>query len=184
MREQLDKNNYVLIDNFISPKKTKELEKEFSNYLYEYPELFQKDEQCPSSLAIYNYRTFLELLVEKTNFMSDLMGEPMLPTYVYSRIYKKGEVLAPHTDRGSCEVSVTLHLGSDGTKWPIFFTTPEGKKISLELKPGQAAIYLGCISEHWREKYKGNKYSQVFLHYVKSRGPNGKHYFDNLNRKN
>jgi len=39
-------------------------------------------------------------------------------------------------------------------------------------------IYLGRIASHWREEYKGSYYSQVFLHYVRSRGECSYAYFD------
>ena len=45
-------------------------------------------------------------------------GRKLLPTYSYMRIYKKGDVLADHRDRESCEISATLNLS--GEKWPIF----------------------------------------------------------------
>lgn len=42
-------------------------------------------------------------------------------------------------------------------------------------------IYLGKIAPHWREPYSGEYYSQVFLHYVRSRGDCSYAYFDKLN---
>jgi len=104
----------------------------------------------------------------------------MLPTYSYARLYKNGEVLKRHKDRGACEVSVTLHLGSDGVEWPIYFETPAGDTVSVNLKPGQAVIYLGCIAPHWRDVYEGSDYRQVFLHYVRARGENRHFYFDKI----
>jgi hypothetical protein len=72
-----------------------------------------------------------------------------------------------------------LHLGSDGTSWPICFTKPDGEVVSKDLKPGEAVIYLGCISEHWRENaFVGKEYGQVFLHYVRSKGKYVNHCFD------
>jgi hypothetical protein len=176
-RELLEENNYVLLDDFISPKKAKELYDNFIAYKNEYPELFTRDIQCPKSLAIYDYKPFVELLVEKIPYMSEKMGELMFPNYCYSRVYKKGEVLEKHTDRPACEISITLHLGGDH-KWLIYFTKPNGKIASVELKPGQAVMYQGIVSEHWRDEFKGKEYGQVFLHYVKSQGPNWMYYFD------
>src|SRR3982751_4657437 len=34
-------------------------------------------------------------------------GLQLFPTYTYFRVYKHGDVLKKHTDRGSCEVSVS-----------------------------------------------------------------------------
>jgi uncharacterized Rmd1/YagE family protein len=177
MNKILQDNNYLLIDNFISHEKALNLYNQFKEDIKSNPELFNYDPQCPKSLAIYDYRPFLELLIEKISFMSEIMGEPMFPTYCYSRLYKNDEVLEKHKDRNSCEVSVTLNLGGD-KDWDIFFTKPNGDIVSCNLKPGQAVIYLGIISEHWRNAFEGQEYGQVFLHYVKAKGENWIYYFD------
>jgi hypothetical protein len=178
MKNQLIENNYLIIDNFIDPDRAKGLYKLFKDDSQKYPNIFQHDEQCPKSLALYDWRWFVELLVEKCNFMSEIMQEPMLPTYSYARVYANGEVLKKHKDRPACEISVTCHLDSDGTDWEIYFTKPNGQEVSAILKPGQAVIYLGCLSEHWREAFTGEHYGQVFLHYVRSRAENWDCYFD------
>ena len=178
MNKNLDKNNYLVIEDFITPERAKELYKKLKSDSKEYPQYFTTDHQAPNSIAIYDYSWFVELLVEKTPLLTKLMKEPMLPTYSYSRIYSKGEELVKHTDRPACEISLTLHLGSDGTKWPIYFTAPDGEVVSVVLKPGQAVMYKGMVSEHWRDKFKGNHYAQVFLHYVRAHGEHSDCYFD------
>jgi hypothetical protein len=177
MIKQLKDNNYLFVDNFITTDKANKMYKQFQDDAKNFPESFVKDEQCPKSLAIYNYRWVLGLLAEKVAFMNKAVGEHLLPTYAYSRIYAKGEVLKKHKDRPACEVSVTLNLGGD-KDWDIYFTKPNGEVVSQNLKPGQAVIYLGMQSEHWRDAYKGKHYGQVFLHYVKLNGEYWNHCFD------
>lgn len=178
MNEYLKENNYVVVDNFLTTEEAKDLYGKFKQDSIDHPHLFSNDVQCPLSLAMYDYRWFVNLLVARLPVMHEVMGELMLPTYSYARVYANGEVLEKHTDRPACEVSVTLHLGSDGTPWPIYFTKPNGEVIGIEMKPGQAAIYLGMISQHWREEFKGEHYGQVFLHYVRSQGDYWDRYFD------
>ena len=48
----------------------------------------------------------------------------------------------------------------------------------LTLNVGDAAIYLGCEVEHWREEFKGDYQFQAFLHYVDKEGKNTEHYMD------
>lgn len=112
------------------------------------------------------------LLLCKKELMEKETGLSLLPTYAYWRMYTYGSYLKKHKDRPSCEISVTLHLGGD-KKWPIFV---EGK--SFLLKPGDAIIYRGCEQEHWREKFYGDWYSQLFIHYVNANGPNKEWYRD------
>lgn len=90
----------------------------------------------------------------------------LLPTYSFTRMYTKFATLKKHTDRPSCEVSVTVQLGSCGTEWPIFI---DNNPILLE--NGDAVIYLGMELEHWREEFIGDHHAQVFLHYVDKNGP-------------
>ena len=182
MNSQLQENNYVLIDNFISPEQAQQLYQTFKQDAIQ-GKLNYGDDQCPTSVYKYDYRWFVELLVNKCLSLSEFMGETMLPTYSYARRYAKGEVLKKHKDRPACEVSITLHLGSDGVPWPIYFTKPNGEVVGAELKPGQAAIYLGMESEHWRDAYQGDDYVQVFLHYVKAREDNWIYYFDKYKDK-
>lgn len=178
MREQLLENNYLVIGNFITPDEALVLCSEFKNDSKRVPEQFKHDEQCPIGLSMYDYKWFIQLMLARLPVMNEIMQELMLPTYSYARVYANGDELKKHTDRPACEVSVTLHLGSDGTKWPIWFTKPNGEKISYDLQPGQAVIYLGMVSEHWREKFEGKEYVQVFLHYVRFNGEHWDEYFD------
>ena len=111
--------------------------------------------------------------------MAKETGLQLIPTYSYSRIYKKGDELKRHKDRPSCEISTTLNLGGD--PWPIFID-PTGsdnvideyknihksgapKGIKVDLKQGDMLIYSGCELEHWREPFTGKLCGQVFLHY-------------------
>lgn len=180
MIKELQDNYYVIVDNFITPDKAKGLYDTFKKDVEDNPHAFTKDSQCPKSFAMYNHKLFLTLLCEKVSFMSDILQEPVLPTYSYARLYKKDEVLKPHIDRPSCEVSVTLNIGGD-KDWYIWFTKPNKEIVRCNLKPGQAAIYLGMFSEHWRDAYKGDNYGQVFLHYVRANGEHWQNYYDRIN---
>lgn len=175
MNSELLKNNFKLIKNFISKDRALQLYKEFKlcDSFYN----FSGDAQAPNSSALYNYLPSLELLCEKTKEVSEITEETVLPTYTYSRIYREGSVLKKHTDRSSCEISLTLHLYGD-KPWPIWIETPSNKNKCLILEPGDAMLYLGCVAPHWRDEYAGKEYAQFFLHYVRSRGSAAVSYFD------
>jgi len=106
------------------------------------------------------------LMINKLDLMQKETGLELLFTYSFWRMYTMFADLKKHKDRESCEISVTVMIGSDGTKWPIFM---DGTELNLE--PGDAAIYLGCEIEHWREEFKGDWHAQCFLHYVYAEGP-------------
>tara|TARA_Y100000114_G_C11757212_1_gene327551 strand:- start:314 stop:862 length:549 start_codon:yes stop_codon:yes gene_type:complete len=105
------------------------------------------------------------LMLAKHNLMVKHTGKDLFPTYSFWRMYTKFAVLKKHKDRPSCEISVTVHIGSDNTPWPIYM---DGKP--MDTKPGDAVIYLGCELEHWRDEFKGDWAAQTFLHYVDANG--------------
>ena len=94
-------------------------------------------------------------------------------TYSFARLYTYNAELKPHTDRPSCEISVTVMYGSSGESWPIYM----GDK-PVELNPGDACIYLGCEVNHYRKNFTGDWHSQAFLHYVDKNGPHASYKFD------
>jgi predicted 2-oxoglutarate/Fe(II)-dependent dioxygenase YbiX len=175
MNSKLLQNNYIVIPNFISSFKATELALEFEDYCQK--NNLDGDPQAPNSYSKYNYISFLELLCEKTQEVSSILEESVLPTYTYSRVYFKGSTLERHTDRDACEISLTLHLNGD-KPWPIYIKTPFDEEKSVILQPGDAMMYFGKIAEHWRNVYEGENYSQIFLHYVRSRGDCSYAYFD------
>ena len=151
----------------------------------------RKDEQVPGAYSKYADWVMETLLQYMRPIMKAKTGLELIPTYSYTRLYEKGNILKRHKDRSSCEVSTTLHLGGD--PWPIFInpdpergnvygeergkyniksynpTTDKGTRI--DLKVGDMLIYSGCELEHWREPFQGNVCSQVFLHYNHANGP-------------
>lgn len=181
MNSKLIENNYLVIPNFISQERAKHLANDFIQYCKDNE--LPGDNQAPNSHSIYNHLDFLELLCEKTPEVSKLIEETVLPTYSYARVYGEGSVLEKHKDRDACEISLTLHLDGD-QPWPIWIETPDHEKRFVSLNPGDAMLYLGTIASHWREKYTGDYYSQVFLHYVRSRGDCCYAYFDNRDKNN
>jgi alkylated DNA repair dioxygenase AlkB len=173
---QLEQNNFLFVPNFISVEHAQTLQKQF--YGLELSGQYVKDPQVPNSPAIYNFKPFLELLCQKTNEVTNLIEEQVLPTYSFARIYKNGAVLNRHRDRHACEISLTLHLGGD-IAWDIGIQKPSGEEVNLNLNTGDVMLYLGCTADHWRSTpFTGQNYSQVFLHYVRSNGPNAWAYFD------
>jgi hypothetical protein len=107
------------------------------------------------------------LMINKLNIMEKETGLKLLCTYAFWRMYTVHADLKKHKDRPSCEISVTVMIGSDKTPWPIYM---DGTEINME--PGDATIYLGCEVEHWREEFRGDWHAQTFLHYVDANGSN------------
>ena len=118
------------------------------------------------------------LLMDLLPSAEDLTGLKLFPTYSYFRVYKRGDILVKHTDRPSCEISLSLCLGYTAKRpWPIFLDGPAGIS-SIELTPGDALLYRGIECTHWREPMDGERAAQAFLHYVDQKGPYAKWRYD------
>ena len=130
------------------------------------------DNQIPNTYSHYGDVVMETLLTKLKPKMEKETGYKLNETYSYARIYKKGDVLERHKDRYSCEVSTTLHLGGD--PWAIYLE-PSGKEgragIKINLKPGDTLLYAGGEVEHWRERFEGETYCQVFFHYNNAQLP-------------
>ncbi len=146
-----------------------------------------EDKQIPNTFSCYSDFFMETLMMKVLPIMQQRTDMNLIPCYTYTRIYKKGDILKRHSDRPSCEISTTLHLGGD--PWPIFLD-PTGQKtvidehkqihkpnapkgIPVDLEVGDMLVYSGCELEHWREPFEGDNCAQVFLHYNNIDGPFG-----------
>ena len=175
MQLEIIQNNYLHVPGFITSDEACTLAKEFKKHCLKFN--LQGDPQAPNSQTIYNFLPFLRLLISKIPQVNTLLGEEVLPTYTYARVYKEGSELQRHRDRPACEISLTINLNKD-VNWPIYFQRPDDSETSLELNPGDAVLYLGCQADHWRNKFEGEEHIQVFLHYVRAYGPKAWAFFD------
>lgn len=114
--------------------------------------------------------TFIESLMQYyTSKISEVAGKELTPTYTYLRYYEKGQWLIKHTDRASCQYSITLPLfiyDQNEDPWEIFV---EGSPVKLNV--GDILVYKGCEALHWREPYQGTFQVQAHLHYVDIKDP-------------
>ena len=149
-----------------------------NNYISEFTPGFGswKDAQIPNTYSVYSDMFMETLMMKVLPVMEKHTKLKLLPTYTYTRAYKKGDVLKRHKDRPSCQISTTLHLGGD--MWPIFIDPTGGDNIptgnQVDLKIGDMLVYSGCDLEHWRDAFEGNVCVQTFLHYNDANGRFGK----------
>lgn len=143
--------------------------KKNTNYKYAF-----NDNQCHECYSGYSALHFESLAISLNEKMNEITGKKLYPTYSYFRIYYKGVILEPHTDRESCEYSTTICIDSTDI-WDFYIEDRSKKEIVLKLNPGDMCVYSGCELKHWRKPYEGECQIQCFLHYVDSEGPH-KHF--------
>lgn len=157
---------YKVIKNFLSEDEVNILKK-YTQFYHRYNQKDYCEQTNNCDTGVYSDPLMESILDIKTNIMEKETGfKKLCPTYSFWRMYTLNGELTEHTDRPSCEVSVTVQIDSDGTKYPINI---EGTDIHLE--NGDAVAYSGCFLKHSRKKFTGDFHTQVFLHYVDDNGP-------------
>jgi hypothetical protein len=163
---------HKLIKNFLT--------KEEINILTDYCRIIHRqnktnfdNQNSNGDSSFYGDPLMESLMLNKRQLVEKHIKLKLLPTYSYFRVYTYQSDLPKHKDRPSCEISVTVHINSDGTPWEIYV----GDKKYIT-KPGDAVLYKGCEIDHWREPFKGDWHAQTFLHYVNLNGPNKNFYMD------
>ena len=139
------------------------------------------------------YRPLTTFLWGLTPIVGELTGADVLPSYDYFRIYQKDDICRVHSDRPSCEHSVSLTLVySDGVPWPLQIgsTRVDGEGpcaedfgdepfSSIAMQPGDAVLYRGTDLRHGRTQPNPNRWSaHLFLFWVERGGEFAQHAFD------
>lgn len=162
--KQFKKTGIIIVQNIIDVKPYFDLALQTASALPG-----NNDEQVPGTPSYYNIPEMNKLQDELLPIMEEKTGLKLFKTYNYFRVYKKGDILPSHSDRPSCEISVTLCLGHD-KPWSIFIRNKEDDIVEAKLEPGDGLIYLGCDLQHWRYAFEGEYCAQIFVHFVDQNG--------------
>jgi len=187
-------NNYVVIKDFLS----KEMCQVFYEYIktnartIDYKITYDKnsydeswdgqfgDGQINGSYCRYGDPLFDSLMVLLKKNLENNLNLELDHTYTYYRLYQNKNVLEEHTDRESCEISLTMCMGYDVSNvdktkyhdyaWPIWLENNKKEKLPVKLTPGDILIYRGYELKHWRDEFLGLNHAQVFMHYNDKNG--------------
>lgn len=119
--------------------------------------------------------TLLDLL---QSVAETFTGIELYPTFSDLRVYARGAIVNPHTQRPAGEIALSVSLGFDAPKpWPFFIGTRHGFQTA-HLNPGDAILYRAADCPHWRGEFDGEHHVQAFFHYVARRGPNADWKYD------
>ena len=126
------------------------------------------ENQVEGSLARYWHPQYRKIHSGVRKKLEKAIGRKLHNTYYYDRFYFPGQELNKHTDRDSCEISVSIHISTnlpdDLKDWPFKIKTPDtyvdktrravlvpGEERSAILNPGDGLVYKGCERPHWRD---------------------------------
>ena len=169
-----EEHGYQIVKNAISKETARLAELEFSLLRHNRPDSIHINDPLIEN-AFYWYgslvsESMMMMLQPKIESITSLK---LYPTYSFGRIYDNKAIMKKHTDRPSCEYSVTLTIAIDenAEPWPIKFINRNGEEKSIHLDVGDMCVYKGIELEHWRDEYSGTSQTQFFLHYVDQNGP-------------
>ena len=203
-----DDNGYLILKKLCHPEKLfsevpdkKGTTTYWGNKLSQYDH-DNEEHQVEGSTARYWYPKYRQTHSKIRKVIEDIIGRKLYNTYYYERFYSSGQELWKHLDRPPCEISVSVHVGTNlKEEWPFYFKTPDkytdpskkellkkGKKVSVNLNAGDGVVYKGCERPHWRDRMPGSYeemnghekiyYHQIFFHYVLQDGIRAHYAFD------
>ena len=194
------KNGYATIRELVPPEVAAILLKQIQidlNAAGKSFEIFAKthplSKQHTIDISGHFYRPLTTFLWGLTPIIGEITGADLLPSYDYFRIYHKDDICRVHSDRPSCEHSVSLTLAySDNVPWPLavgsqpvssegpcFDDFGEEHFSSIEMQPGDAVLYRGMDLRHGRVHPNPNQWSaHLFLFWVERNGKFKEHAFD------
>jgi len=123
-----------------------------------------------------------------TDLIRKVVAHNVIPTYTYFGGYVGGAELTPHTDRHSCEftLSLTVYQNPDDEPWPLGLGNkplfernddevggshplpPEPERMRADLHNGDGLLFMGRHLVHWRygKQKEGHSTYNIFIHYV------------------
>ena len=165
--DEVNKSLVIYIKNILT--------KDERNLLFNYMDMFHNNNlsdlefsdmsQTGLGETIKDVDTIMEtLLISKKPIIEKALKHELIPTYSFWRLYTKYSSLPVHTDRQSCEVTISINVGTD-RKYPINI---DGKDILID--EGDGVLYFGAYLPHSRKEFEGDYAYNVFLHYVLAKG--------------
>ena len=130
------------------------------------------DDQSPRRYGAHNESVARFFHHQLTAAVSEIVGEPVKPSYVYFCSYLSGSDLEKHTDREQCEFTITFCLDFSPepvaqTPWPLHVDA-DGAKITIYQGLGDGLLFCGRELPHYRYPLPaGQTSTSLFFHYVK-----------------
>jgi hypothetical protein len=169
-RRALDERGFAVVRGLVNPVQASLYRRYFR--VLEEEGWLSPDPQVADARRITRHREpvceFLHAQV--ASFVQAVVPDAM-PSYSLLGVYHPGAVLRRHLDRPQCEWNMSLVLDADpdvplAEAWPLFIEAG-GEAFPVRLAVGDAVLYSGTKSWHWREALpEGRKTAAAFFHFV------------------
>jgi hypothetical protein len=122
----------------------------------------------PGAYCIHSPEGGTHLLAKLAPKLVELIGSPLVPTYSYAQVYRRGGFLPLHVDGPQCEITATITIDFDADAiWPLFILSEP--PLTVKLLRGDAIIFDATRFLHCRKAFDGKMWTQLTLHYVHDR---------------
>lgn len=189
--EQYDRDGFFVIKNIIDVSSLTEDVPEYCgtfNYTMGVKkEVDGKDEIPTTSSNRHSRRNtpiFARAYLKVKQRIQKEIGKELYNTYWFDRYYFNGSYLTPHADRPACEISCSIHLGSNLKEpWVFGIEDGDGNDNLITQDVGDAVVYKGCERIHWRPQFPDSPddsyHHNAFFHYVLKDGIRSHYAYDN-----
>lgn len=122
--------------------------------------LVEHDTNTFKRTGAHNIPFFVYIHHQLIDFASEIFGEKVKPSYVYTSLYGNEGICPLHTDRPQCKYTIDYCIDQD-KEWEIYV---DDKPYILQ--PNDALCYSGTDNPHYRNKIEGQYCWLSFFHFV------------------
>ena len=155
------RQKYVAVQGLLDPLLVKFLQSYYQQSLAKGIPEFGRD---GTSLNGYGEACADTVMYALRDKIEAVTGLELLPGFSFVRLYRKGEKLRRHIDRGANEINCTCQIQGPSA-WPLGVSV-DGEDILINQENGDGLIYKGLEIPHWRDEYAGDEHLQLILAYV------------------
>lgn len=190
-REKYVRDKYCVIEELLPAEQMAAMRMYYRKYIANGFMPFED----PQAVRYYQHNEPFARVFHKqlTKLMSYIVGEEVIPSYVYAGSYVDNADLKPHCDREQCEFSISFQVDyqpeqpEHRSPWGLFVRQPDWTNDVLEyhseefpaaseaedrnpgvyLRSGDGLIYKGRELIHYRYPLQtGHQSTSLFFHYV------------------
>ena len=118
--EAFQNDGYAVIKALVPADRVDQLRDHLARREKAGTKLMAGDEQLSGTPNVYGDAQVDALMQDIKPMIKAHAALEVHPTYSFARIYKKGDILEPHRDRSTYEISISLNLGPESdTPWAL-----------------------------------------------------------------
>jgi hypothetical protein len=171
LRRELETKQYAVLRDIIPPLQLAALRKYVRALDRKmYLELEERT-IAENRYSIHNDETARFIHHQLTRLVNRIIPDQMIPSFTFLSVHKPGAQLHRHTDRPQCAWNLSLLIDTEpeaglADAWP-FYLEIEGRSEKVQLEMGDAVLYSGKRTPHWRNALPaGQQVALIFCCFV------------------